>query len=137
MHHTGIVLWSSACWHADGVTQELVDADGLIVCLGWQWQYATVAGYKFVIFFILTFHEIYFSCSVESYVAAVAACVCSFIGNLNFHKHLLPQLDTRSFFPGSLSALCSIFIHGSLSLYHSFCRFSDSLIALKKPVVRS
>ena len=133
MHH--IVLGSSACWHADGVTQELVDADGLIVCLGWQWQYATVAGYKFVIFFILTFHEIYFSCSVESYVAAVAACVCSFIGNLNFHKHLLPQLDTRSFFPGSLSAQ---FL--SMDRYRSIAHFAEFQVCSsfsKRLVVRS
>ena len=36
--------------------------------------------------------------------------------------------------------LCSIFIHGSLSLYHSFCQFSGLLIAQsfpKRPVVRS
>ena len=61
-------------------------------------------------------------------------------------KHLrtgtykLPELGTRSLFPGLLSALRSFFIHGLLSLYRSFCRFSGSLIAQslsKKPVVRS
>ena len=51
-----------------------------------------------------------------------------------------PELGTRSFFPGSLSALLSIFIHGSLLLYSSFCRNLGSLIAQslsKRPSVRS
>ena len=69
--------------------------------------------------------------SIASQLPGVRSCGGEYIA-------ILTELGTRSLFPGSLSALHSIFTHGSLLLYGSFCGFSGSLIAQslsKRPVV--
>ena len=56
------------------------------------------------------------------------------------HIRLFPELGTRSFIRGSLSAPHSIFSHGSLTLLRSFFEFPFSLRApplVAQPVVRS
>jgi hypothetical protein len=57
----------------------------------------------------------------------------------NKNGYLHPELGTRSFFRGSLSAPHSIFSPGSLTLMRSFLEFPFSLVAptlVAQPVVR-